>query len=48
MGSVDPVRDIEVITTELVLADLDAVEKRMNKTQKLAKAGDKVAKGQAF
>jgi GTP-binding protein YchF len=43
MGAVDPVRDIEVITTELVLADLDAVEKRMNKTQKLAKAGDKDA-----
>jgi GTP-binding protein YchF len=43
MGTVDPVRDIEVITTELVLADLDAVEKRMNKTQKLAKAGDKDA-----
>ena len=43
MGAVDPVRDIEVITTELVLADLDAVEKRLNKTQKLAKAGDKDA-----
>ena len=43
MGAVDPVRDIEVITTELVLADLDAVEKRIGKTQKLAKAGDKDA-----
>ncbi|MDB6165100.1 MAG: ychF [Lacunisphaera sp.] len=43
MGSVDPVRDIEVITTELVLADLDAVAKRMTKTQKNAKAGDKEA-----
>jgi GTP-binding protein YchF len=43
MGSVDPVRDIEVITTELVLADLDAVAKRMSKTQKNAKAGDKEA-----
>ena len=43
MGVVDPVRDIEVITTELVLADLDAVEKRLGKTQKLAKAGDKDA-----
>src|SRR5215212_7371349 len=31
MGAVDPVRDIEVITTELVLADLDAVEKRLSK-----------------
>jgi len=43
MGSVDPVRDIEVITTELVLADLDAVAKRLPKTQKAAKAGDKEA-----
>jgi len=46
MGAVDPVRDIEVITTELVLADLDAVEKRINKTQKLAKSGDKDAQAE--
>ncbi|HRE84504.1 MAG TPA: redox-regulated ATPase YchF, partial [Opitutaceae bacterium] len=43
MGSVDPVRDIEVITTELILADLDAVSKRIEKTQKKAKSGDKEA-----
>ena len=43
MGGVDPVRDIEVITTELVLADLEAVAKRVTKTQKNAKAGDKEA-----
>jgi ribosome-binding ATPase len=43
MGSVDPVRDIEVITTELILADLDAVTKRIDKTQKKAKSGDKEA-----
>ena len=43
MGSVDPVRDIEVITTELVLADLEAVSKRVSKTQKNAKSGDKEA-----
>ena len=36
MGAVDPVRDIEVITTELVLADLDSVTKRIEKTQKKA------------
>lgn len=42
-GSVDPVRDIEVITTELVLADLEAVTKRIEKTQKKAKSGDKEA-----
>ncbi len=41
MGGIDPVRDIEVITTELVLADLDGVAKRIIKTQKTAKAGDK-------
>jgi GTP-binding protein YchF len=43
MGAVDPVRDIEVITTELILADLDAVTKRIEKTQKKAKSGDKEA-----
>jgi ribosome-binding ATPase len=43
MGGVDPVRDIEVITTELVLADLEAVTKRIDKTQKKAKSGDKEA-----
>ena len=43
MGGVDPVRDIEVITTELILADLDAVTKRIDKTQKKAKSGDKEA-----
>jgi len=43
MATIDPVRDIEVITTELVLADLDAVTKRIDKTQKKAKSGDKEA-----
>jgi GTP-binding protein YchF len=42
-GSVDPVRDIEVINTELVLCDLDAVKKRLEKVAKDAKRGDKVA-----
>lgn len=42
-GSVDPVRDIETITTELVLADLDAVNKRLEKGAKDAKRGDKEA-----
>jgi GTP-binding protein YchF len=46
MGSVDPVRDIEVITTELVLADLDAVQKRIEKTHKKAKSGDKEAQAE--
>src|SRR5476651_2043726 len=43
MDSVDPIRDIEVINTELVLADLDRVQKRRTKQQKLAKGGDKKA-----
>lgn len=46
MGSVDPIRDIEVITTELILADLDAVQKRIDKTQKKAKSGDKEAQAE--
>jgi len=45
-GSVDPVRDIEVITTELVLSDLEAVQKRMNSVAKDAKRGDKEALAQ--
>jgi GTP-binding protein YchF len=46
MGGIDPVRDIEVITTELVLADLEAVTKRIDKTQKKAKSGDKEAQAE--
>jgi hypothetical protein len=42
-GSVDPVRDIEVINTELVLCDLEAVKKRLEKGAKDAKRGDKAA-----
>ncbi len=42
-GSIDPVRDIETITTELVLADLEAVKKRLGSVAKDAKRGDKVA-----
>src|SRR5205085_12212 len=38
-GKVDPVSDIETINTELALADLAAVEKQLQKNQKLAKAG---------
>ena len=42
-GIVDPVRDIEIITTELVLADLETVQKRREKLAKDAKRGDKAA-----
>jgi len=40
-GKVDPRTDIEVIEAELMLADLDAVEKRLVKAEKLVKTGDK-------
>ncbi|MCW5206685.1 redox-regulated ATPase YchF [Desulfobulbus sp. F5] len=40
-GSVDPIRDAEVISMELVLADLDTVSKRLKKTQSQAKSGDR-------
>lgn len=44
-GSVDPIRDKEIIDTELQLKDLDAVEKKMQKYEKIAKVGaDKDAK----
>lgn len=46
MDTVDPVRDIEIINTELVLADLESVEKRKIKQQKTAKSGDKKAIGE--
>jgi GTP-binding protein YchF len=42
-GSVDPIRDIEIIETELMLADMSIVEKRIERIQKLAKSGDKSA-----
>ena len=43
MGSVDPVRDREVIEFELALADLASVEKRLDRVQRAARAADKEA-----
>ena len=40
-GRVDPISDIEVIQTELCLADLTAVEKGLHRVQKIARSGDK-------
>ncbi|MTI61905.1 MAG: redox-regulated ATPase YchF [Firmicutes bacterium] len=40
-GDINPLRDIEIINTELILADLSAVERRMAKTSKMAKSGEK-------
>ncbi|KKO20008.1 MAG: redox-regulated ATPase YchF [Candidatus Brocadia sp.] len=40
-GGINPIRDIEIINTELILADLETVEKRLMKNEKLTKTGDK-------
>ena len=40
-GSTDPLRDIEIINLELVMADIEMVERRIDKCQKAAKGGDK-------
>ncbi|GGI04631.1 redox-regulated ATPase YchF [Egicoccus halophilus] len=40
-GSVDPARDVEIITTELVLADLATTEKRLERANRSARTGDK-------
>ena len=45
-GTVDPVRDIEVINTELILADLASAQKRQDRNAKSAKSGDKVAQAE--
>src|ERR687894_2017890 len=47
MGSVDPVRDREVIEFELALADLGTVEKRLDRMRRAAKTGDAEAKAEA-
>ena len=40
-GSIDPIRDMEVVNTELILADLETVEKRIEKNERLSKIADK-------
>jgi GTP-binding protein YchF len=45
-GSVDPLRDADTVETELMLADMDSLEKRVNAAQKKARGGDKEAKAQ--
>jgi GTP-binding protein YchF len=42
-GAVDPIRDIEIINTELALADLESVTRATDRAAKVAKAGDKTA-----
>jgi GTP-binding protein YchF len=46
-GTIDPVRDIEVINTELVLADLASLQKRHDRLQKEVRAGEKSAKAES-
>jgi len=45
-GSIDPIRDVEIIEQELLFADLDAVEKRIQTLSKKARGNDKDAKAQ--
>src|SRR5882757_2890926 len=45
-GKIDPIADIETIETELMLADLDSLEKRVDSLEKKAKGADKEAKEQ--
>jgi ribosome-binding ATPase len=45
-GTIDPIRDIEVINTELVLADLATAQKRRDRLQKEVRAGSKSAKAE--
>ncbi len=43
-GSIDPVRDVETINTELILKDLETVERGIERMEKVAKSGDREAK----
>src|SRR5439155_14913348 len=45
-GSVDPIRDAETVDTELMLADLDSLERRLIAVQKRARGGEREAKAQ--
>jgi GTP-binding protein YchF len=44
-GSIDPLRDIEVVETELMLSDLESLERRLYQAQKRARGGDKESIG---
>ncbi len=46
MGDVDPVRDHDIITSELALADLSVVERRLDRSRKSARSGDKEAQAE--
>ncbi len=46
-GNIDPVRDAEIVETELMIADMDSLEKRLPNLEKRAKSGDKEAAAEA-
>lgn len=46
-GGVDPVRDIEIINTELLLSDMELIERALDRNKKAAKGGDKDTKKKA-
>jgi len=46
-ATIDPIRDIEIINTELVLADLASLQKKHDRLQKEVRAGDKIAKNES-
>src|SRR3990172_2890349 len=45
-GNVDPLRDIEIIETELALADIDSISKRIQRAEKQVRSGDKNVKAE--
>ncbi len=47
LGDVDPVRDRAIVNTELALADLQTVEKRLERVEKVGRSGDRDAKAEA-
>ena len=46
-GSVDPLADIAIVETELLLTDLDSVERRLERTRRAAKSGDRAVRDEA-
>lgn len=42
-GTVDPLRDVEIINTELIMADIEQIERSLPNLEKKAKSGDKEA-----
>ena len=46
LGSVDPLRDIDIINSELILADIATMEKRLSSRERKARSGDKEAKAE--